>query len=251
MFVVSHTEAMASGSNTGSVIAKGDEETGQRIEVVRTSTISNRLANPAPLAMGGFATTLTSVSLVMMQARGVTNQTVLVADLCFVACVALLISAQWDMVRGQTFSYTVLSAYGLFYGGYGALMLPSLGIVDSYGGYTPEYYNAMGVFILLWAVLNLFFLVASVAFNFVYISIFATLQVCLTLDAGGWFLLANGNGATSIALTKASGVFGFLAGLLGFYTTAHYLCEDALPFDIPMGDTSRIVARWRRQKIKK
>lgn len=64
--------------------------------------------------MGGFATTLTSVSLVMMQARGVTNQTVLVADLCFVACVALLISAQWDMVRGQTFSYTVLSAYGTF-----------------------------------------------------------------------------------------------------------------------------------------
>lgn len=93
--------------------------------------------------------------------------------------------------------------------------------------------------------------IALLSSNFVYISIFATLQVCLTLDAGGWFLLANGNGATSIALTKASGVFGFLAGLLGFYTTAHYLCEDALPFDIPMGDTSRIVARWRRQKIKK
>lgn len=37
---------------------------------------------------------------------------------------------------------------GLFYGGYGAVMIPSLGIVDSYGGLTPEFYNAFGFFIL-------------------------------------------------------------------------------------------------------
>ena len=49
----------------------------------------------------------------MMGFRGVVNQVVFVGDLCFVACVALLISAQWEMVRGQTFSYTVLSAFGM------------------------------------------------------------------------------------------------------------------------------------------
>jgi hypothetical protein len=27
-------------------------------------------------------------------------------------------------------------------------MIPSLGVVDAFGGYTPEYYNAMGFFIL-------------------------------------------------------------------------------------------------------
>lgn len=36
----------------------------------------------------------------------------------------------------------------LFYGGYGAVMIPSLGVVDAYGGMTPEYYNAFGLFIL-------------------------------------------------------------------------------------------------------
>lgn len=36
----------------------------------------------------------------------------------------------------------------LFYGGYGVIMIPSLGIVDAYGGYTPEYHNALGFFVL-------------------------------------------------------------------------------------------------------
>lgn len=36
----------------------------------------------------------------------------------------------------------------LFYGGYGATMIPSFGIIDAYGGFTPEYYNALGFFIL-------------------------------------------------------------------------------------------------------
>lgn len=62
--------------------------------------------------MGGFATTLLSVSLAMMHFRGVSDQTMFVGDLCFVAGIGLLISAQWEMVRGNTFSYTVLSAYG-------------------------------------------------------------------------------------------------------------------------------------------
>jgi hypothetical protein len=120
--------------------------------------------------MGGFATTFLSLSLAMMNFRGVFTQTIFMGDLCFVAGIGLLISAQWEMVRGNTFSYTVLSAYGrsqgiffffskglanlesyrlaLFYGGYGVILIPSLGIADAYGGYTAEYHNALGFFVL-------------------------------------------------------------------------------------------------------
>jgi hypothetical protein len=70
----------------------------------------------------------------------------------------------------------------LFYGGYGVILIPALGIADAYGGYTPEYHNALGFFVLcmfhlsllplvlyltfpllVWAVFNLFFLLASCA----------------------------------------------------------------------------------------
>lgn len=37
---------------------------------------------------------------------------------------------------------------GLFYGGYGTVIMPSLHVAESYGGFTPEYYNAFGFFVL-------------------------------------------------------------------------------------------------------
>lgn len=68
----------------------------------------------SPLAMGGFATTLLTLSLAMMGFRGVETQTVFIANLCFAAGIGMLISAQWEMVRGNTFGYTSLSAFGSF-----------------------------------------------------------------------------------------------------------------------------------------
>ncbi|KGO39135.1 GPR1/FUN34/yaaH [Penicillium expansum] len=202
------------------------------------------LANPAPLAMGGFATTLLSVSLAMMNFRGVFTQTIFMGDLCFVAGIGMLISAQWEMARGNTFSYTVLSAYAFFYGGYGVIMIPALGIVDAYGGYTPEYHNALGFFVLLWAVFNLFFLLASCALNIVYILLFLTLELCLIFDAASSFTLADGLIDTSANLMTAAGAFAFVSSLLGYYSVLHYLCEDSLPFSVPMGDTSRAWKPW-------
>ncbi|KAJ5459312.1 hypothetical protein N7530_011256 [Penicillium desertorum] len=202
------------------------------------------LANPAPLALGGFATTLLSVSLAMMNFRGVFTQTIFMGDLCFVAGIGLLISAQWEMVRGNTFSYTVLSAYAFFYGGYGVIMIPVLGIVDAYGGYTPEYHNALGFFVLLWAVFNLFFLLASCAVNIVYVLLFLTLELCLCFDAASSFAMADGLVETSANLMTAAGAFAFVSSLLGYYCVFHGLCQEAVPFSIPMGDTSRVWKRW-------
>lgn len=70
--------------------------------------------------MGGFATTLITVSFAMMNLRDVSVQTLNIGNLCFVASVGLLISAQWEMARGNTFSYTTLSAYGI------STLLPSV-----------------------------------------------------------------------------------------------------------------------------
>lgn len=77
-----------------------------------------------------------------------------------------------------------------------------------------------------------------------------SIELCLIFDASSYFALADGNAATSTALIKAAGVFGFIAGLLGFYCVAHYLCQEVLPFSIPMGDTSAwFQARRERKKL--
>lgn len=104
----------------------------------------------------------------MMGARGVENEGMFVGNLLLLAGLGLIISAQWEMVRGSTFSYTALSAFGkimqcspwvsfslraadkesgFYYAGYGIMLLPSLGIIESYGGRTSEYYNAFGLYL--------------------------------------------------------------------------------------------------------
>ena len=76
---------------------------------------------------------------------------------------------------------------------------------------------------------------------------FSAIEICLVLDGVSQFMKADGYDATYTAMQKAGGAFGFIAGLLGYYCTAHYLCEDALGFALPMGDMSTR-ALWRKSK---
>lgn len=69
----------------------------------------------------------------------------------------------------------------------------------------------------------------------VYVLLFLALELCLLLDGSSYFMLANGHQTLFSNMQQASGAFGFIAGLLGYYACAHYLCEDALPFRIRMG----------------
>ncbi|KAF2011824.1 hypothetical protein BU24DRAFT_352987, partial [Aaosphaeria arxii CBS 175.79] len=202
----------------------------------------------SPLAMGGFATTLLTFSLSLMDIRGTSIEAIHSGNLILVAGLGLLISAQWEMARGNTFSYTVLSAFGLFYASYGVMMLPFMGVIEAYGGLTPAYYNAMGFYLLIWGIFNLFFLIASLPKNIVYISIFTTVELCFLSDAASHFAFADHRVAIADGLGKTSGAFGFVAGLLGYYATAHYLCEEALPFRVPMGDTSRFFRNMKKSE---
>jgi succinate-acetate transporter protein len=137
--------------------------------------------------MGAVATTLLTISFGMLSFRDVTLQApVFVADLCFAAGAGLVISAQWEMLKGNTFSYTVLMAFGtnarglwqklqsgmllmtitpvgFFYAGYGYVTIPSTGIADFYGGTsTPSFNNALGAYVLVWACFNFFFLICTI-----------------------------------------------------------------------------------------
>lgn len=48
----------------------------------------------------------------MMGARGVQNEGMFIGNLLLLAGLGLIITAQWEMVRGNTFAYTILSAFG-------------------------------------------------------------------------------------------------------------------------------------------
>ncbi len=112
-------------------------------------TIKSQLGSPTALAIGAFATTLTTLSLALMGFRGVGTTNAFIGDFFGVAGIGMFVSANWELVRGNTYAYTVLAAFGLFYAGFGFIITPSFGVANAYGGSSsPEYNNAVGFFVL-------------------------------------------------------------------------------------------------------
>ncbi|CAK3791591.1 acetate transporter [Lecanosticta acicola] len=211
-------------------------------------TIKSQIGSPTALAIGAFATTLTTLSLALMGFRGVSVTNAFIGDFFGVAGIGMFVSANWELVLGNTYAYTVLAAFGLFYAGFGFIITPSFGVAESYGGAnSAEYNNAVGFFVLMWAVWNLFFLLGSLPINLVYIGIFFTVQMAFTLVAAAYFLTADGLVSEAKAVNKAAGAFAFASGMLGYYTVANLMCQESIHFSFPMGDTSRFF----RKKTKK
>ncbi|KAJ4982858.1 acetate transporter [Stagonosporopsis vannaccii] len=245
---------MASASTSDSIECLEDKPQAQFTDVEKQLTIeSNEPNKVAPkslgsgtaLAIGVFATTLTTLSLSLMEWRGVTTNNVFVANFFFAAAFGLLITAQWELSVGNGFAYTVFSAFGLFYAGYGAILTPAFGVVEAYGDNTTELNNALGFFMILWTVFAVVFLVASLPTNLIYIAIFFTVVFGFLLVAASYFALADGNIAASIALKKGGGGFCFVSGLIGWYLTFHLLLKDSI-LELPLGDTSRYFAKAKK-----
>ncbi|KAF1929677.1 uncharacterized protein M421DRAFT_126426 [Didymella exigua CBS 183.55] len=245
---------MASSSMNDSIDRLDDKSQAKFIDVEQQPTVeSNDTYKVAPrsvgsgtaLAIGVFATTLTTLSLSLMEWRGMTTDNVFVANFFFAATFGLLITAQWELAAGNGFAYTVFSAFGLFYAGYGAILTPAFGVIAAYGDKTTELNNALGFFMIMWTVFAVVFLVASLPTNLVYIAIFFTVVFGFLLVASSYFALADGNVAASIALKKGGGGFCFVSGLIGWYLTFHLLLKDSI-VELPIGDTSRYFAKTKR-----
>lgn len=64
------------------------------------------------LPIGAFATTLTTLSLSLMEWRGVTVTNVYIANFFFIAAFGLVVTAQWELAIGNGLAYSIYSAFG-------------------------------------------------------------------------------------------------------------------------------------------
>jgi succinate-acetate transporter protein len=80
--------------------------------------------------------------------RNLSVTNVFIGNFFFVAGIGMVVSAQWELALGNSYGYTVLSAFGLFYGGFGAIITPLFGVKESYGEDLASYNNALGFWVL-------------------------------------------------------------------------------------------------------
>ncbi|PYI02021.1 hypothetical protein BO78DRAFT_422939 [Aspergillus sclerotiicarbonarius CBS 121057] len=235
-----------------SVAAETSKNASQAFDIERQGSAATAAVAPkslgagSALALGAFGTTLTTLSLSLMEWRGVTITNVYVGNFFFIAAFGLVITAQWELSVGNGFAYTVFSAFGLFYAGYGAILTPAFGVAQAYGADTTQYNNALGFFMILWTVFVFTFLIASLPSNLAYIAVFFLVDLGFLTVAASYFAEADGHHASSVALQKAGGVFCFVAGLVGWYIVLHLLLKESL-VELPLGDTSRYFAKTRKR----
>ncbi|KAI9923897.1 hypothetical protein ASPWEDRAFT_58691 [Aspergillus wentii DTO 134E9] len=210
----------------------------QTVPQIRTHEAPKSLGAGSALALGAFGTTLTTLSLSLMEWRGVSTTNAYIGNFFFIAAFGLVVTAQWELSIGNGFAYTVFSAFGLFYAGYGAILTPAFGVEQAYGNDTVQYNNALGFFMILWTVFVFTFLIGSLPSNIAYIAIFFLVDMGFLTVAASYFAIADGNETAGLGLKKAGGAFCFVAGLVGWYVTLHLMMKDSIVV-LPLGDTSR------------
>lgn len=170
----------------------------------------NDFANPAPLGLSAFALTTFVLSMYNAGAKHVSHPNVVVGYACFYGGAIQMLAGIWEMVIGNTFGATALTLYGAFWLSYAAIQIPAFGIAAAYGDDAHQFHQAVGFFLLGWAIFTFMLTLCTLKSTVAFCSLFS----CLTVT---FVLLAAADFSGNVACTRAGGVFGIITGILGWY----------------------------------
>ncbi|KAK9369898.1 GPR1/FUN34/yaaH family-domain-containing protein [Lipomyces kononenkoae] len=180
------------------------------------SAPSRRFANPAPLGLCAFGLTTFVLSLGNVQARGVTNSSVVIGLAYFYGGFIQLCAGMWEMVAENTFGATALSSFAGFWLAFGAIETDAFGIVSSYGDDLTGLNDMLAFFLIAWFIFTFGLVLCTLRSTVALFLLFFTLDMAFLLLGIGHFYPTDA-GAPNVGVTKAGGVFGLLAAFLAWY----------------------------------
>lgn len=171
---------------------------------------NNVFANPAPLGLSAFAFTTFVLSMYNAQAKGVSTPNVVVGYACFYGGCVQMLAGVWEMVVGNTFGATALTLFGSFWLSFGAIFLPAFGIQEAYGEDIHQFNQALGFFLMGWAIFTFLLTLCTVKSTLAFCALFSFLTLTYILLAAGAFTMRTG-------VTRAGGVVGIITAFIGWY----------------------------------
>ncbi|KAF8627722.1 hypothetical protein AX15_004280 [Amanita polypyramis BW_CC] len=194
------------------------------------------IADPGPLGALAFAASAFVLSWYNVQIGGITKPNAAIGMAVGNGGIIQLLAGMWECPRGNSFSASIFTIFGAFWISYAIILTPGFGIAAAYGGDTPEFQHAIGIYLMVWFMIAFLFFIASlrqsvgvacIAFN-----LFMTL-----------LFLAIGALVGSESVNIAGGVFGIITAIAGFYVSFSYIlaAEDVPLFRIPIGPLSKRV----------
>ncbi|KAJ6605966.1 GPR1/FUN34/yaaH family-domain-containing protein [Mycena sp. CBHHK59/15] len=164
----------------------GDIEEGV-LATTEGSAHRSGIGNPGPMGLFAFASTTFMLSMFNVQTRGITHPNVVVGMAIFAA----------------------FSSYGAFWMSYATINIPASGVIAAFND-PNELASALGIYLITWGMVTLFFLMAVLRKNVAYTVLLSVLTIAFALLAATQF-------TQSTVVLKAGGVFGIITSLVAYY----------------------------------
>jgi len=202
-----------------------------------------KLANPGPLGLIGFALTTFVLGLYQCGAglphsnpEGKVGPDQAVFGLAlFMGGLAQFVAGIMEFRVGNTFGTTVHCSYGAFWFSFAMFLIPGLGIADAYGGDAHALSFAVGIYLLAWCFLTAVFLIAALRTNWSIIAVFVTLTLAFFFLSIAQFIATEHPNA-SIGVNKTGGAFAVICSMTAFYAGASGLMVPETTFvRFPLG----------------
>ncbi|CAX39632.1 acetate transporter, putative [Candida dubliniensis CD36] len=172
-----------------------------------------QIGNPSPLGLCAFSITTLVMSLYGLNVKDIHNSNVVVGMAIFYAGTMQTLAGIWEFFVGNTFATTTMISYGSFFLSYGALYIPSFGIMKAYATVDPtlkELQNAIGFFLIAWAIFSFFMLLCTMKSVISLFAMFVFIFFTFFLQGIGFLLEHHG-------LIKAGNAFGILVTATGLF----------------------------------
>ena len=178
--------------------------------------MEQRVADPGPLGLAGFAMTTFMLSLFnigLWKFGGKAGSSLDGAiSLAFIyGGVAQFAAGMWEFARQNTFGALAFTSYGAFW----------IGIyffINFQQGLAVE--GALGVYLLAWTIFTAYMTIAAAKTNTAIFSVFVVLLVTFVfLTIGNW-------GAGHANMVKIGGWLGIATAILAWYTSAAGVIND-------------------------
>jgi uncharacterized protein len=193
----------------------GNSETGPKAPL--TAPAGPAIADPGPLGLAGFAATTFVLSV--FNAHVISNgalEVVVLPLALFYGGIAQLLAGMWEFRKGNTFGALAFTSYASFWLSFAYIVryvaVPGSDFVKSGKGY-----EAIGLFLVVWAIFSAYMLIASAKTNGVLFAVFAVLTITFVCLALGQF--AGKAAAHNSGWTKLGGWTGLVTAVLAWYAS--------------------------------
>ncbi len=165
------------------------------------------IADPAPLGLAAFALTTFVLSCINANIIGVGTESIVIGVALFYGGLVQLLAGMWEFRNRNTFGALAFSSYGGFWMSFAAII-----IFYKPTGDPKDAANAVGIYLIGWAIFTLYMILASLRVSGAVAAVFVFLSATFVL-------LAIGALYPSANVTKIGGYLGIATAVIAWYAS--------------------------------